>query len=387
LIPYGQHCLDDEDIDAVVEVLKNGPITQGNKVDEYELAVAQYSGSEYGVAVSNGTAALHLAVKSLGIGPGDEVITTPLTFCATANVVVHAGADIKFVDVEEKSLNIDPARIEEKITQRTKAIIPVDFRGHPAPLPEIKLIAERYNIQIIEDASHSIGSTYEDREKIFSCGDCAHVDLATFSFHPVKHITTGEGGVVLTNSSELAKKLVSLRAHGLNRTPDMFNEKKRIGPWIYDVDELGYNYRLTDIQAALGLSQLKKIEKFKARRRQIVDYYNEELKGIDELILPFEKENVDSNFHIYVLQIRANQRFDRYDFFLALQKNGYQPMVHYLPVHLLTFYRKTYGFKRGDYPIAEQYYDRAITIPLYPMLSDELITKIVSDIKRIVKTI
>lgn len=387
MIPYGQHCLDDEDIDAVVEVLKNGPITQGNKVDEYELAVAQYSGSEYGVAVSNGTAALHLAVKSLGIGPGDEVITTPLTFCATANVVVHAGADIKFVDVEEKSLNIDPARIEEKITQRTKAIIPVDFRGHPAPLPEIKLIAERYNIQIIEDASHSIGSTYEDREKIFSCGDCAHVDLATFSFHPVKHITTGEGGVVLTNSSELAKKLVSLRAHGLNRTPDMFNEKKRIGPWIYDVDELGYNYRLTDIQAALGLSQLKKIEKFKARRRQIVDYYNEELKGIDELILPFEKENVDSNFHIYVLQIRANQRFDRYDFFLALQKNGYQPMVHYLPVHLLTFYRKTYGFKRGDYPIAEQYYDRAITIPLYPMLSDELITKIVSDIKRIVKTI
>ena len=385
-IPYGRHELDENDIQAVVNILRKGNITQGQTVDDFGQVLADYAGAKYGVAVSSGSAALHLSLAALGIGPGDEVITTPMTFCATANVALYQGADVKFVDIDQNTLNIDPGLIEEKITERTKAIIPVDFRGHPANLPEIKKIADIHNLRIIEDGSHSIGSSYNHNGKEHFCGDSIHADLCTYSFHPVKHITTGEGGAVLTNDPNLYQKLFLLRKHGIDRREDMFNEKLRIGPWVYDMEALGFNYRITDFQAALGISQLKKINTFKARRREIVNYYNEHFTGMEELILPYEDENVDSNFHLYVLRVKDNPRFDRYDLFTYLQRMNYQPMVHYIPVHLLGYYKRCYGYKRGDSPVSEYYYEGAVSIPLYPSLTDTEVEKLVEDIANFVES-
>jgi perosamine synthetase len=355
-------------------------------VDDFGQALADYAGAKYGIAVSSGTAALHLSVAALGIGPGDEVITTPMTFCATANVALYMGADVKFVDIDQNTLNIDPSLIEEKITERTKAIMPVDFRGHPANLPEIKEIADMHNLRIIEDGSHSIGSSYNHNGKEHFCGDSIHADFCTYSFHPVKHITTGEGGAVLTNDPNLYQKLLLLRKHGVDRRSDMFNEKLRIGSWIYDMEVLGFNYRITDFQAALGMSQLKKIDIIKARRREIVNYYNEHFSNIDELILPYENQIVNSNFHLYVLQVKENPRFDRYDLFTYLENKNYAPMVHYIPVHLLSYYKQRYGHKRGDFPIAENYYDRTISIPLYPSLTNDEVEKVVKNITSFVES-
>jgi UDP-4-amino-4,6-dideoxy-N-acetyl-beta-L-altrosamine transaminase len=385
-IPYGFHHIDDDDIEAVVDILKTGHITQGNTVEEFGQALADYAGARYGVAVSSGTAALHISVAALGIGPGDEVITTPMTFCATANAVLYQSAEVKFVDIDEKTLNIDPKLIEEKITERTKAIMPVDFRGHPANLPEIKEVADKHNLRIIEDGSHSIGSSYTHNGKEHFCGDGTHADLCTYSFHPVKHITTGEGGAVLTNDPDLYWKAFLLRKHGIDRREDMFSEKERIGTWIYDMEALGFNYRITDFQAALGLSQLKKIDSIKARRREIVAYYNEHFSDIEELILPYEDNNVNSNFHLYILQVEKNSRFDRYDLYTYLRTGDYIPMVHYIPVHLLGYFRKRFGYKRGNFPIAENYYDRTISIPLYPSLTDEEVMKVVDDITSFIKS-
>jgi perosamine synthetase len=379
-IPYGRHELDENDIQAVVDVLRRGNLTQGELVEDFGEALADYAGAKYGVAVSSGSAALHLSLAALGICPGDEVITTPITFCATANAALYMGADVKFVDIDERTLNIDPSLIEEKITDRTKAIIPVDFRGHPASLPEIKEVSDKYNLKIVEDGSHSIGSSYHHNDKKYFCGDGVHVDLCTYSFHPVKHITTGEGGAVLTNDFNLYQKLSLLRKHGIDRREDMFKKEQRIGSWIYDMELLGFNYRLTDFQSALGMSQLKKLNKIKARRREIVNYYNEHFSIIDDLILPYENESVSSNFHLYILQVKENPRFDRYDLFNYLQNKDYSPMVHYIPVHLLSYYKQRYGHKRGDFPIAENYYDRAVSIPLYPSLNDDEVENVVKNI-------
>ena len=386
VIPYGRHELDDNDIQVVVDILQKRDITQGQIVDDFGQALADYAGAKYGVAVSSGTAALHLSVAALGISSGDEVITTPMTFCATANVALYQGADVKFVDIDQNTLNIDPGLIEEKISERTKVIIPVDFRGHPANLPEIKKIADIHNLKIIEDGSHSIGSSYNHNSKEYFCGDSIHADLCTYSFHPVKHITTGEGGAVLTNDPNLYQKLFLLRKHGIDRREDMFNEKLRIGPWVYDMEILGYNYRLTDFQAALGMNQLKKIDMIKTRRREIVNYYNEHFSNIDELILPYENKIVNSNFHIYTLQVKENPRFDRYDLFSYLESKDYAPMVHYIPVHLLSYYKRHYGHKRGDFPIAENYYDGTISIPLYPSLTNDEVEKVVKNITSFVES-
>jgi UDP-4-amino-4,6-dideoxy-N-acetyl-beta-L-altrosamine transaminase len=385
-IPYGRHELDENDIQAVVDVLRGGNLTQGEPVEDFGEALADYAGAKYGVAVSSGSAALHLSLAALGICPGDEVITTPITFCATANAALYVGADVKFVDIDERTLNIDPSLIEEKITDRTKAIIPVDFRGHPASLPEIKEVSDKYNLKIVEDGSHSIGSSYNHNDKKYFCGDSIHADLCTYSFHPVKHITTGEGGAVLTNDFNLYQKLSLLRKHGIDRREDMFKEEQRIGSWIYDMELLGFNYRLTDFQAALGMSQLKKINRIKARRREIVNYYNEHLSTIDELILPYENESVNSNFHLYILQVKKNPRFDRYDLFNYLQNNNYSPMVHYIPVHLLSYYKERYNHKRGDFPIAENYYDRAVSIPLYPSLTNDEVENVVKNITSFIES-
>ncbi len=384
-IPYGLHDITEEDIQAVVDVLRRGPITQGDTVEKFGAAIAAYTGAAYGLAVSNGTSALHLAMAAIGIGPGDEVITTPITFCATANSVLYQGGTVRFVDIDDKTLNLDPELVEAAITPKTKAIAPVDFRGHPAALGEFRKIADRHGLRIIEDGAHSIGSGYSFEGKKHKCGDGIHADICTFSFHPVKHITTGEGGAILTNAPELQKSVFLLRKHGIDRRKDMFDESKRVGEWYYEMEELGFNYRLTDFQAALGLNQLKRIETVKARRREIVSYYNDRLCGIDELILPYESKEVESNFHLYVLQIKENKRFDRYDFFYALRGMNYLPMVHYIPVHLLSYYREHFGYKRGDFPKAERYYDRALSIPLYPTLTDVQVERVVEDVKKIVQ--
>jgi len=385
-IPYGRHSLDDNDIQAVVDVLKSDShITQGQTVEDFGSALANYTGAKYGVAVANGTSALHISVAGLNIGHGDEVITTPMTFCATANAAIYQGAEVKFVDIDAKTLNINPELIESKINERTKAIIPVDFRGHPANLPEIKKLANKYNLKIIEDGSHSIGSTYTHNDKEFFCGDGIHADYCTFSFHPVKHITTGEGGAILTNDKDLYYHASQLRKHGVDRREEMFNEEKRKGSWIYDMESLGFNYRITDFQAALGLSQLKKIDQFKTRRRKIVNYYNEHFSGIEELILPFEDNQVDSNFHIYTLQIKDNPRFDRYDLYTYLDSVNIGTMIHYIPIHFLSYYKKRYKLKRGDFPVAEKYYDRTISIPFFPSIKDEELEKIVKTIKNFIK--
>ena len=383
-IPYGKHYIDEDDIQSVVDVLKNGPITQGQIVEDFGQALADYAGAKYGVAVSSGTAALHLSVSSIGIRPGDEVITTPMTFCATANVILNQNAIVKFIDIDQNTLSLDPNLIENQITERTKAIIPVDFRGHPANLPKIKEIANRYDLKIIEDGSHSFGSKYTYNGKEYTCGDGKHADLCTFSFHPVKHITTGEGGAILTNNEQLYRDVYLRRKHGIDRRNDMFNEDQRIGSWIYDMELLGFNYRITDFQAALGLSQIKKINYFKKRRREIVLYYNEHLSHLDQFILPYEDQFVDSNFHIYVLQIRDNVGFDRYDLFNYLQSLNYRPMVLYIPVHLLTYYKNKFGYKRGDFPVSERYYDRSLAIPLYPSIKDSEVEKVVKDIKKFI---
>ena len=279
-IPYGFHSIDDSDIQAVVDILENSAITQGQTVEDFGQALADYTGAKYGVAVSSGTAALHISVAALGIKPGDEVITTPITFCATANAVIYEGADIKFVDINENTLNIDPNLIEEKITDRTKAIIPVDFRGHPANLPEIKEIADRYNLKVIEDGSHSIGSTYKYNSKDYVCGDGIHVDYCTFSFHPVKHITTGEGGMILTNDEKLHKKCRSLR----NLCFGMNNNR-----FIHD--DIGWNYRFTNMQAAIGCGQLKNISWIIKRKREIGKRYHALLKTNDKIIIQPKKNS------------------------------------------------------------------------------------------------
>jgi dTDP-4-amino-4,6-dideoxygalactose transaminase len=259
--------------------------------------------------------------------------------------------------------------------------MPVDFRGHPADLPQIKEIADKHGLKVIEDGSHSIGSNYTHKGQSYSCGDGVHADLCAFSFHPVKHITTGEGGAILGNDPELYERLTLLRQHGIVRRKEMFSEEKRVGNWIYDMEELGFNYRITDFQAALGISQLKKLGQFKSRRREIVNYYNESLDGIDELILPYEEKTTDSNFHLYILQIKENSRFDRYDFFSYMEGLNYLPMVHYIPVHLLKYYKDKFGFKWGDFPIAEKVYSRAVSIPLYPSMTDAEVEKTINDIK------
>jgi UDP-4-amino-4,6-dideoxy-N-acetyl-beta-L-altrosamine transaminase len=372
-IPYGHQWIDEKDIEEVVKVLKTGWITQGPKVEEFEKAVAKYCGVKYAVAVSSGTAALHAAYTVAGIGQGDEVITAPLTFAATANAVVYCGGKPVFVDVQEDTLNIDPRKIEEKINKKTKAIAPVDFRGHPCDYDEILKIAKKYKLLIIEDAAHSFGSEYKGKR----IGSFA--DMTILSFHPVKAITTGEGGMILTNRKDFYEKLKIFRHHGIVKKPEK-------GGWYYEIENPGYNYRLTDFQCALGLSQLKKINKFIKRRREIVAKYNKAFKDVEEIITPAERSYVKSAWHIYVIQLRLEKlKVDRRKIFEALQKEGLGVQVHYIPLHLQPFYRKKFGCKFSDFPVAENYYQRAITLPLFPRTTNKDVARVIKTVKELIK--
>jgi perosamine synthetase len=377
-IPYGHQFIDKENIKEVVNVLKSDWITQGPKVREFEEALCKYTGAKYAVVVSSGTAALHIACLAAGIQQGDEVITSPITFVASANCVVYCGGKPVFADIQDDTINIDPQEIKKKISKKTKAIIPVHFAGHPCDLEEIYSIAKDNNLIIIEDACHALGAEY----KRYKIGSCKFSDMTVFSFHPVKSITTGEGGAVLTNNEELYEKLLMLRTHGITKDKNKLLNKNE-GDWWYEMHYLGFNYRITDFQCALGLSQLRKLDSFIQYRRKIVEIYNKELSEIDEIILPIERPYVKSSWHIYYIRLKNSEK--RREVFKKLSKQNIGVQVHYIPVYLHPYYIKTFGYKEGCCPKAESYYKSTITIPLFVGLKKSEIKYIVDHIKGAIK--
>ncbi len=378
LLPYGHQWIDEEDIKAVSEVMHSDWITQGPKVAEFEEEFARCVGAKYAVAVNSGTAALHATCFAAQIEKGDEAITTPITFVASANCVLYQGGTPVFADIDADTLNIDPVEIEKKITKKTKALIPIDFTGLPVDLEGIQKIAQENSLIIIEDASHALGATYKDR-KIGSISD-----MTIFSFHPVKHITTGEGGMITTNNKEYYERLKLFRTHGITKEKDRLLNYE--GPWYYEMQELGYNYRLTDFQCALGLSQLKKMDRIIQRRREIVKKYNDEFKNIPEIKIP-EINPVDSNpaWHIYMIQLNLEKlKVGRKEIFEALRAENIGVNVHYIPVHLQPYYQNRFGYCCGDFPKAENYYSRVITLPIFPKMSNKDIDDVVMAAKKVI---
>lgn len=376
---YGKQTIEDDDIKAVVDTLKSPLITCGPKVDELEKELCEYTGARYAVAVSNGTAALHCACIAAGIGSGDEVITTPMTFAASANCVLYCGAKPVFADINPETYNIDPNSIRERITSRTKAIIAVDFTGQVVEADEIRKICDEYGLLFIEDAAHSIGSSYNGTK----VGNIA--DITTFSFHPVKTITGGEGGAVLTNDENLYNKISLAHTHGITHDEAMMKDLPHEGMWYYEQISLGYNYRMTDFQAALLISQLAKLERFKKRRKEIVDYYDSELKNVDGIIIQKEIEQSDTCRHLYIIRLDENVlSCTRREFFDEMGSRGVQPQVHYVPVYWFPYYQKL-GYKKGLCPNAERIYKGIMSIPLYPLLTEEEMKYVIDVIKSIVE--
>lgn len=375
-LSYGKQTIDDSDINQVIKVLKGDYLTTGPYVKEFEDKVAKYVGAKHAVAVSNGTAALHIACFAAGIGKGDEVIVSPITFAASANAVLYCEGTPVFADIDPKTYNIDPDKIEEKISDKTKAIIPVDFSGQSVDMDKIKEIAKKYNLLIIEDAAHALGSDYKGR-KVGS-----QADMVEFSFHPVKPITTAEGGIVTTNSDELYNKMLMFRTHGITRDVNFLDENH--GPWYYEQHYLGYNYRLTDLQSALGTSQMDKLEGFIDRRRSIAKKYNEAFKNLDGIKIPFEADYSNSGWHIYVIKIDTEVlNVSRKEIFEALQAENIGVNVHYLPVYLHPYY-KNLGYKEGNCPNAEELYKKMITLPIFPGMTDEDIDDVVNAVKKVI---
>lgn len=377
LLPYGRQWIDEEDVEAVIQTLKAPFLTQGPNIKEFEESVARYARVKYAVAFSNGTAALHGACFAAGIGVGDEVITSPMTFAASANCVRYCGGEVVFADIEPDTYNIDVQKIKPLITEKTKAIIPVDFTGQPADLDEIMEMARERGLVVIEDAAHSLGATYRDRK----VGSIA--DMTMFSFHPVKHVTTGEGGVITTDSKEYYDRLLLFRSHGITREKELLGNKDE-GEWYYEMHELGFNYRMTDIQATLGRSQMTKLDVFVDRRRQIAKQYSEAFKDMKAIITPYQKQGRDSSWHLYIIQLDLNQlTVNRKEIFDALRKENIGVNVHYLPVHYHPYYQKI-GYRKGIAPIAEKLYERIITLPLFPAMSDSDIRDVVRAVEKVI---
>lgn len=380
-IPYGRQWIDEDDIQAVLDVLKSDYITQGPFIDRFEKELASYCGSKYAVAVSSGTAALHLACLAAGIKSGDEVITSPVTFIASANCILYCGGKPVFSDIDPETINIDPGQIKKNINKNTKALIPVHFAGLPCDMEAIHKIAKEHNLTIIEDACHALGAKYKaGNGEWVNVGSCSHSDMAVFSFHPVKHITTGEGGAITTNDEKLYKRLKVLRTHGVTRDPEDFVDKNlasffilesidgKENQWYYEMHELGYNYRITDFQCALGLSQLNKIAAFINERSKIADIYTEFLRSTKAAILPAYKEKMKSSWHIYCVQLL---NADRKKVIHEMHSAGINVQVHYLPVHLQPYYKDRLGYNNGDYPLAERYFERTLTLPLFPRMKPD----------------
>lgn len=386
-IPYCQHTIDDDEIQEVVHTLRSNWLTSGPKTLQFEGEFAEYIGCQYAVAVSSCTAGLHLALSAYGIKAGDEVITTPLTFCATAEVIEYQQARPVFVDIDADSFNINPLLIEEKITPRTKAIMPVHYGGIPCELTKIYEIADRYGLKIIEDAAHATGTIYQNR-KIGSLGY-----PTVFSFYPTKNMTTVEGGVITTNDAEIAEKLKILSLHGISK--DAWKRYSNQGQWYYEIHQLGYKYNFSDLQAALGIHQLKKLEIFNTIREQYARLYYDALKEIPCLGMPkwydryfasLQNCGFKNSWHLFVLMVELEQlKIDRAQFISELKSRGIGTSVHFIPLHLQPYYAKKYGYKEGDFPVTENVYSRIISLPLYPKLTREEITRIISVLQEIVE--
>lgn len=368
VIPYSRQAIDEDDIKAVVDVLRSNFLTQGPKVKEFETALAAYCDTGHAVAFSSGTAALHAAYFAAGIGRGDEIITTPITFAATANAALYLGARPVFVDVEPDTGNINPGLIEKAITEKTRAIVPVHYAGHPADLDPIHKIANKHNLLTIEDACHAVGASYKGR-KIGSISD-----MAVFSFHPVKPITTGEGGAVTTGNRDFYDKLVMFREHGMTRDKSRFHSEPH-GDWYYEMQFLGFNYRLTDIQSALGVSQLKKLDGFIEKRREISNIYRRAFSESDNFALL--KENPGSSLHLFPVLLYNKLIKKKAEIFAELRKKGLGVQVHYIPVYLQHFYRSL-GYTEDLFPVSSDFYRRQISIPLHHSMSNESVKHVVS---------
>lgn len=378
-IPYGHQWIDNADIEEVVKVLKSDWITQGPKVKEFEENLAKYCGCKYAVVFNSGTSALHAAYFILNAKKADEFITSPNTFVATSNAGLYLGAKHVFTEVEKDTGNIDISKIEEKITEKTKFIVPIHYAGHPADMEGIYELAKKYELYIIEDACHSLGAKYKG-EKV---GNCKHSDMTIFSFHPVKHITTGEGGAILTKNEKYYEKLLMFRSHGITKR-NFINESD--GDWYYEMHFLGYNFRMTDIQASLGISQLRKIDKFVKRRREIASLYQNYFKENIYFDTPVEKDYAYSSYHLYPIRLKDEYKNKKKTIFSKMRENKLGVQVHYIPIYFHPYYQKL-KFKKGIYPIAEDFYRREISIPLYPSMKDTDVNYVVEKIFEIFKKI
>lgn len=377
-ISYGKQCIEEDDIQAVVEAMTADSLTGGPGIHKLEEKLCAVTGAKYAVAVANGTAALHIAAMAAGFGPGDEVIVSPITFAASANCVLYCGAKPVFADINEKTYNIDPKSIEEKITDKTKGIVAVDFTGQSVEIEAIRDIAKKHNLILIEDAAHAIGTKFKGSPV------GSNADMTCFSFHPVKTVTSGEGGAVTTNDEAIYKHLLRLRSHGITR-----NQDEMVHPtdakWYNEQVELGYNYRITEIQAALLCSQLDKLERFSKRRKEIVEKYNEAFSQMPELFVQQEIPESDTTRHLYILRIVPEKlKCDRRQFFDALWEENIRPQVHYLPVYWHSYYEKL-GYTKGLCPKAEKLYNEIMSIPLYYSLTDAEVDDVITAVKKIVE--
>lgn len=362
-IPYGRHWISDDDIQLVVDVLESDWLTQGPKIEEFEKEISAYCGSKYSVVFNSGTSALHAAFSVLRLNKDDEFITTPNTFVATANAGLHTGIKPIFVDIEEDTGNLNTSKVEERITERTRLIVPVHYSGHPVDMGKIYEIAERKNLYVIEDACHALGAKY----KGYKTGGCNYSDMTVFSFHPVKHITTGEGGAVLTNNKDFYKKLLMSRSHGIEKRSFI---NKPDGDWYYEMQSLGYNYRMTDIQAALGISQLRKSDKFIDRRKEIARLYDSEFRDNPWFDIPPVRSYASSSYHLYPIRFKDEFIQRKKEIFSRLKERGFGVQVHYIPVYWHPFY-KNMGYKKGICPIAEDFYFKELSLPIYPAMKGE----------------
>ena len=378
MIPYGRQAIDEEDIRAVIEALASDWLTTGPKVEEFEKALADYVGVNYAVAVSSGTAALHCAMYAVGIGPGDEVIVPAMTFAATANSAIYQGGVPVFADVEGETLLLDPQSVEAHITTKTKAVVAVDYAGQPCDYDALREICGKHGLVLVADGCHALGGEYKGRK----VGSLA--DLTVFSFHPVKHITTGEGGAIMTNSEELYSRLRLFRNHGM--TSD-FRQRAEAGSWYYEIVDLGYNYRITDIQCALGCSQLKKLPEFLKRRREIAGRYDAFFADIPEVNPLSVQAAVQHAYHLYVVRIDLDAlALDRKTLFKQMRDKGVEVNVHYIPVHLHPYYRKRFGLGPGLCPVAEAAYERIVSLPVCPRLTDGEVQYVMNALEEVART-
>jgi UDP-4-amino-4,6-dideoxy-N-acetyl-beta-L-altrosamine transaminase len=367
-IPYGRHHIDQQDIEAVVQVLQSDFLTQGPKIEEFEQKFARYTGSKYAIAVSNGTTALHLCALALGVNSESKVITTPITFLASANCVRYCGGEVVFSEIDRQNYVLDVEKVAKLLENSPKGtfqgVIPVDFAGFPVNLEKFRELANKHNLWIIEDACHAPGGYFVDSKgQKQNCGNGNFADLAIFSFHPVKHIACGEGGMITTNNKKLYEKILTLRTHGMTKNPDLLQENH--GGWYYEMQDLGYNYRLPDMLAALGISQLEKAEVNLEKRKQIALRYDQAFANTAVKTHLFDQEKNSHAYHLYVIEVEKRKELYEY-----LAKNNIFAQVHYVPVHLQPYY-KSLGSKKGDFPLAEAYYEKCLSLPMYPTLSEE----------------